>query len=1379
NGTEWVQAPDCGPYTGPATANCDLPADAEGVQFVYESDEGFPPDTHFQPNFVATYDGPTDRDDPIQNCGASQASSGTVPPTTPAEGCDTVDPFPVDGDGGNLDFIDKTFLGDPPVSVLARSDDQATARLTWSTNGFSGVDPMVISDIADAETTPIADSFYDAFDLVSIAPIDASMDPLMQYDEISAVELYIDGDWEPVGSCPCDGSFPGYTLSPDEQRDATAVRLVYVESPSRVVTADPTAPQPGDGVARSTQTSGRHIELTFKVRDYKRSDPTAPVLGTTHGTMYNSDDAGEVHDEASGTATFEGDDYTDTDGDDVLILDRPLNVSVTKDWTGGPLSVPPDGTPAEFYPSTNVVINGTNASGAKVEELRLVEPGAEGSGEVQTAAGTAPFDAFTLTHIDVTPPPGATSTTVTVTDEGGGTRSYSESEAEDLPPEELVDVVGVEVAFDGLIVAGGQGSTNLTLQLRQYDRYTDAPITVADDNPVPNVAAATIDDPGGTAADTRQADADASMELQDAGIDVTVGKEFDPDEIVEPSTGPATLTLTATPEGPSRAVQMVLTDDDPQFWNQYDFVGFAGATLAAPIDQVQVDAFTGGTFTAGPGGVVVTGGSWVTGTPAATFTLPGTVNPADVQGLRFTFTRADGAIWENPATPTQQVPLTIERRENMRTGGPVLPDLETNPNAPGEDAPGVASNELDGTITGADLVPDPDTGELVPVSGDGTADADITYVHATNGVTIVKTFDGTVTGGTEPPNAVFPMSIAITNTGNRAIVDPVITDDPMPTDADGAQLVLAEVDDPFSYALSGPAPDPDLGPALPTDPDDVVVDQTGDIESLGFSFPSGSVLGVGQTYTITVQVTFRRGLPAGTVVTNTAAVTADRPWDTCVTRLDTTTGACEADSDVTSIATAVLAQAKRVKATNDDELGVIVEPDASDPNVTCTADADGFYSYPCTPVIAPGHDETWRIDVENVGNLPLDKLVLYDRLPAEGDTGSFASGERGSQWRAIPDVDYPPTLVNAPAGAVVTLSYATTQDYCMDDINDPINEPVCPTDDSTTGWVPFTGAETQDVYDTITALKVVLTFPEDDLFQPSRVISVEGATITPAVAPPAGNHAIAWNSAAVSGVAVTANGEQRLLPTEGTKVGVATATGPLEVEKVVTGDGAQYAPDTFQLEVLCTSAVGTSVETVLPPIEITVSPGDPVTVPNLPYGAECTISESPSNGQTELTVGSATIGESPDVAHILAVNRYDLGSLVVSKEVVSDAVDQDGDADVFGPFRIEVRCEFLGNPVYATGYGPLRPMNLTLAAGDEVELDGLPVGAECTVTEPDTNASEVEVTVQSGSDEPETTPGPSGTLTVAGDPGNTAVVTNTYAVGKLDVSKVVTGDGAE
>jgi len=1433
DGEEWVTDPDCGTFTGATTVNCDLPDGAQGVQFAYHSDGGFPPGTSFQPNFTAAYTGPEDADAPIANCGASTAAATTVPTTDPAEGCTEVDPFPVPTGPGDLDFVEKSFLAPDgqagePYSVRARTEDEITAQITWSTNGFEGVDPMVISDIADpvaAGSPDIAGSFYDAFDLVRVEAIDPSVDPLMIYDAVTGVELFMDGVWidaanDPCSvAAPCTTSFPGYTLTDDERENASSVRLTYTESPTREeFPDDPTEPAAGSGVARSTQADGRHLDLTFRLRDERRSG--GPALGSTQGMVYNrgEDNPGLVNDTARGTATFQGTERTDTDDDDVLIIDQPINVGIVKDWTGGPLSVPPEGTPYEDFPTTNVTITGSNDSVARVDQLRIAEPSSANPDNVvepETGAGTSPFDVFTLTDIiDVSPPDGTETTTVSLTTVGGTVTDYSEAEAEALTTTELADVVGVEVTFDGRIASeesgDNQGVLEMQLKLRELDRYTEERVTVDHDpNPVPNSAGAQVADPGGTSDQTPQAWDTAEVALQDAAISMVETKSFAPATIVEPGSDAeenptSTLTITGQPMGPSRAVEMTLTDVDGSFWNQYDLVGFDGSALVTPIDQVQVDACVGGTYDVASD--TFADCTWFDGDPSGGFALPdGVTDPSDVTGLRFTFTRADGAIWENPANPTQPVNLEVRVRDTLRSdpSTPVPSDLAQNAPAPGETAPGLATNDVTATVTGADLVFNPeDPANPVPVSADAEAQGTITYQHAENGVEIVKDFAGVPSGGTQEPSAVFPLNITVTNTGNRPIVDPVIIDDPMPSDAAGPQLRLADVEEPYGYTLTEPEDkDPALppppgrpnGPQMPTDPDDVTVDQDGDLLGLTFTFPEGTVLEVGQSYTITVQVQFRVGLGANTLVENTAGVTGDRPWDECALRLDEQTGQCQADADVTPIPAATLAQSKYVKATADDELDVMLDPNPTTPippDFECVPGADGFYAYPCTPVIIPGHDETWRIRVDNVGNLPIDKVVVYDRLPTPGDTSSdprFTS-ERGSAWTAIPNPSSPPTLVNAPEGSTTTFYYTLVDDYCADDLADPLGEPVCSDDPTAGGWAELTTDLDDATFRQITAIKAVIEMGNGNPLQPGDFIALDGTTTTPPEVPEAGPRSIAWNSAAANGVGVTQGGTRfNMVSTEGTKVGVATAAGALQVNKTVAGDAQEYAPESFAMTVECTSAVGTWVETALEPIPITVTPGAPTIVPDLPYGAECTVTEDGSDGQTRLVLAPQTVtidSEDPEAPVVIeAVNWYDWASLVIDKGVVTDAVDQDGTAVPFGPFEVTVDCTFLGEPVYAAGYGPEDPMVLTIEDGETVELDELPVGSQCTVTETGTgNASSVTITVDQGlPGHPVTTDGPATELGLVGDVAglstNDVTLTNTYDVGAIGLQKVVDGAG--
>src|SRR5262249_13932891 len=107
----------------------------------------------------------------------------------------------------------------------------------------------------------------------------------------------------------------------------------------------------------------------------------------------------------------------------------------------------------------------------------------------------------------------------------------------------------------------------------------------------------------------------ADIDLVPRGIDVTAGKTFDPTSITEPSHGPVTVTLSGQPSGPSRTVQMVITDDSGSFWTAYALASLPNGASTTPINRVRVDAHTGGRWSVDAGGdPVLTGGTWHPGT---------------------------------------------------------------------------------------------------------------------------------------------------------------------------------------------------------------------------------------------------------------------------------------------------------------------------------------------------------------------------------------------------------------------------------------------------------------------------------------------------------------------------------------------------------------------------------------------------------------------------------------------------------------------------------------------------------------------------------------------------------------------------------------------
>ncbi|UUT34969.1 isopeptide-forming domain-containing fimbrial protein [Microbacterium elymi] len=331
------------------------------------------------------------------------------------------------------------------------------------------------------------------------------------------------------------------------------------------------------------------------------------------------------------------------------------------------------------------------------------------------------------------------------------------------------------------------------------------------------------------------------------------------------------------------------------------------------MNQVTVDAYVGGTWSVnGAGDPVLTGGHWELGTvpvvaPATTVALPAGVTADQVQGIRFDFSRTDGANWENPATPTQTAKFTVTRRDTLRTGGPVPSDLAGSVPAPGETVAGDATNTVTATATSSDV-----DGDGNPLTGSDDADAVIHYRHANNAVTVTKTPDGQ----TKSPGSPFPYTMTFVNSGNVDIVDPVITDD-FPTDASGPLIELAP-DPGFAFAFTG-------DDEMPTDSSDVTITESG--SGITFAFPAGSSIPVGDTYTITFNAVTRDGLAAGTAFTNSVDITADRLWDTCNgTAEDPAVPQCGAAATNTVISAGAVKVTKQVQAEGSDELGVDIDP---------------------------------------------------------------------------------------------------------------------------------------------------------------------------------------------------------------------------------------------------------------------------------------------------------------------------------------------------------------------------------------------------------------------------------------------------------------------
>lgn len=988
----------------------------------------------------------------------------------------TDSPGPGPGPGEPV-LADKAWIDPATKSIQARTGDEATARLYWTTDSLPFT-RVVVSDPAPVSATatglpPVEQTVFDAFDLVSIAPITNASDPTMKFDAVTGVFYFSESTnaWVDITSSACvpasacDGQFPGYTLTPVQQADALGIRLAFEESPTRASRiTSPLDPSVGSGVARSD--GFRPIDLTYQIRDDKRSDGSAVTARTT----YNTASLAIVRNDVRVDGWIGSTAYSTVEEDDITILDVPLNVSVTKAWDQTLLGLPVIGSPVDRYPLSTATIVATNETAARVNTLMLTDP----NPSIGPPAVSA-FEYLNLRQIlGVTVPAGATSSEVVVTYAAAPLApvTYTIAAAQALTPTTLADAISITVRHDGRIAAGATTQLQYVAQLRAEQRTSLAPLIQGDS--ADNTVRAWVQDPGGTASQVGQVldDDNAIIDIVAPTYDVTAFKSITPasrnQEDVERG---VTVELSGQPSGTVRTLTMTYTDADPRFWNAYDFTGFRPTVLAVPITQIKVEALVGVAYTydAVNDAVDVTCNSlpdlepcWVdvdtkVGTSGSTVTLDSSSigSLSAVRGLRYTIDRADGANWERPYNPRQRVQFEADRRVNLLVGptganvDPVpstQPYIPATPIAPGETTLGRTSNELVVEGVGGwpkQLAPD------VEWRDSDDADAHTDLLHQQNAVRIVKTPAGDVSPGTT-----IPFQIAVTNTGawtmtGVKIVDTIETDVP-----GGARLVIPATvpGDPavFTYQLrngSGvlqPAPAFTATPSVP-------------LATITFT-PDDPAFVLAPTWSLTIiaNLEVRADIPANENISNGAVVTTDRLFDSCVGAINggnqpvvNNVAPCPTTTTVHTVAASPLQIVKGVRGdgggvagavlgdANFDDLGILAYTGApstsycADPNWDpdgTPATGDEYYRTPCVPITRPGGGEEWRVDVMNSGNIPSTRIAMIDVLPSYGDRGVIIDQARSSKWAPTFLGDL---VVSAPgtahaAQAVFTVEYLPT-----------------------------------------------------------------------------------------------------------------------------------------------------------------------------------------------------------------------------------------------------------------------------------------------------------------------------------------------------------------
>jgi hypothetical protein len=218
-------------------------------------------------------------------------------------------------------------------------------------------------------------------------------------------------------------------------------------------------------------------------------------------------------------------------------------------------------------------------------------------------------------------------------------------------------------------------------------------------------------------------------------------------------------------------------------------------------------------------------------------------------------------------------------------------------------------------------------------------------------------------------------------------------------------------------------------------------------------------------------------------------------------------------------------------------------------------------------------------------------------------------------------------------------------------------------------------------------------------------------------------------------------------------------TGAVRVSKIVTGADADERGDVV-VNVDCSD--GTNVDLTFPAGQ----PPAPQTVDDLPAGTTCTTTEPDDGGDPPTVDVSTTIEpstpvtvEAGETAEVVVSNQYDsgVGSLVVQK-------DTEGLDELRGDVTIRAECDDGSSGEQTYPPGVLTP---------PIVLDGLPIGTECTITEPEDGETDlVDVTTEFE---------PAATVTITAPQPPVAVrVVNTYTPkpGEVSVRKSIAGPGA-
>ena len=268
------------------------PVTTTGVRFSYTNEDGFGRTTSVKPNlkFEARSElrsggtttpndeapfAPTKYENTVTATTVGKLEDREVTDSDEAKETGAIrDPEWVNGVGTGGLWADKNWAND---HLVTQSGATSSTTQRWAVTQ-PGYDSVTLTDPARTSSTG-AGTVFEAFNLTRVAPITFTSDPQLKWDTVTGVELWNGTAWV-VLNAPANGSwmngngFVGYTLTADEQLSTLGVRLVLAPNDDAREAAIDAGDLgvPAAGSGIAASAAERSYTLDWQLRDKARPD---------------------------------------------------------------------------------------------------------------------------------------------------------------------------------------------------------------------------------------------------------------------------------------------------------------------------------------------------------------------------------------------------------------------------------------------------------------------------------------------------------------------------------------------------------------------------------------------------------------------------------------------------------------------------------------------------------------------------------------------------------------------------------------------------------------------------------------------------------------------------------------------------------------------------------------------------------------------------------------------------------------------------------------------------------------------------------------------------------------------------------------------------